>query len=39
MELKKSKEAGLPKTRIDELVFRLQSYVAYLMNNGEGKAK
>ncbi len=39
MELKKAKESGLPRTRIEEIVTRLQSYVSYLMNNGEGKAK
>ena len=39
MELVKAKEGGHARTRIDEIVGRLQSYVGYLMNNEEGKAK
>ena len=39
LELLKAKDSGQPRTRIDEIVGRLQSYVAYLMNNDEGKAK
>ncbi|MCP4294250.1 MAG: hypothetical protein GY786_01440 [Proteobacteria bacterium] len=39
LKLKDAKEKGLPRTRVNELVFRLQSYVAYLMDNSDGKAK
>ena len=39
MELKKAKESGAPRSREDDIVKRLQSYVAYLMNNDQNKAK
>lgn len=39
LELSKAKEAGQPQTKINELIERLQSYVAYIMNNNENKAK
>lgn len=39
IELIKAKETGLPRTKVDEIVNRLQSYCAYLMNNDENKAK
>lgn len=38
-ELTKAKEKGLPMSRIDEIVNRLQGFVGYLMNNEENKAK
>lgn len=39
MELEKAKQAGLPASRLDEIVTRLQGFVGYLMNNEENKAK
>lgn len=39
IELNKAKEAGQPMSRLDEIVGRLQSFVGYLMNNEENKAK
>ena len=39
LELSRAKEAGQPQTKINELIERLQSYVAYIMNNNENKAK
>lgn len=39
MELEKAKSVGLPMSRLDEIVNRLQGFVGYLMNNEENKAK
>lgn len=39
IELIKAKESGQPRTRIDEILDRLQAYCGYLMNNDENKAK
>lgn len=39
LELRKEKGAGQTRVRINELVTRLQSYVAYLMDNSDGKAR
>ena len=39
MELHKAKEQGLPISRLDDIVKRLQDIVGFLMNNEENKAK
>lgn len=39
MELDKAKASGLPMNRIDEITTRLQSFVAFLMNNSDEKAR
>lgn len=39
IELLKAKESGAPRSREDDIMRRLQAYVAYLMNNDQNKAK
>ena len=39
MELEKAKSQGLPMSRLDEIIIRLQNIVGYMMNNEENKAK
>jgi DNA-directed RNA polymerase II subunit RPB1 len=39
MELEKAKNSGLPRSRTDEIVTRLEGFVGFLMNNEENKAK
>lgn len=38
-ELEKELQAGQTRIRINEIISRLQQYVAYVMDNSEGKAK
>lgn len=39
IELIKAKDSGAPRSREDDIMRRLQAYVAYLMNNDQNKAK
>jgi DNA-directed RNA polymerase II subunit RPB1 len=39
MELEKAKSQGLPLSRLEEIVNRLQSIVGFMMNNEDNKAK